>query len=64
MIVRFLMVAEIQVDDTEYHTEEAQAKLDAFREASLPNERGISLYRIRPSDVSDEDLFRDGVSIA
>ena len=49
-LVKFLTVVEIEVD-SEMHAavEEAQASLDAFREATLPSENyGVTLYRATP----------------
>jgi hypothetical protein len=59
-LVKFLTVVEIEVN-SEMHAEveEAQAILDAFREATLPSENyGVTLYRATPDDLSDELLRR------
>jgi hypothetical protein len=63
-IVKLLIIVEIEnrysVDSA---VEEAQAKLDAFREATLPYENyGVSLYRATPEYLSD-DLLRDQVEV-
>jgi len=63
-IVKFLTIVEIEVD-SEIHVseEEAQIRLDAFREATLPSENyGVTLYRATPDDLSD-DLVRYQVAI-
>jgi len=59
-VVKFLTVVEIEVD-SEMHAavEDAQARLDAFREATLPSENyGVTLYRATPADLSDDLLRR------
>jgi hypothetical protein len=44
MKVKLLMIAEIEIEGAEGAVDEAQAKLDAFREAVLPLENyGIAL---------------------
>ena len=60
MRVGFLMLAEIDVDDLAEGKDpaaEAQLRLDAFRESVLPNDYGISLYRVGPSDMPSVDQF-------
>jgi hypothetical protein len=60
-LVKFLTVVEIEVDTDEMHdpAEEAQVKLDAFREATLPTENyGVTLYRATPEYLSDDLLQR------
>jgi hypothetical protein len=56
--VRFLTVTEIEVDwEGAAAVEEAQAKLDAFREATQPSQNyGVTLYRATPEDLTDELL--------
>ena len=63
-LVRFLAVVEIEVDaETNAAVEDAQARLDAFREATLPSENhGVTLYRATPDDLSD-DLLRRQVAL-
>jgi hypothetical protein len=64
-LVKFLTVVEIEVDTGEMYdpTEEAQVKLDAFREATLPSENyGVMLYRATPEYLSD-DLLRRQVDV-
>jgi hypothetical protein len=64
-LVKFLTVIEIEVDTDETYdpAEVAQAKLDAFREATLPSENyGIMLYRATPEYLSD-DLLRRQVEL-
>jgi hypothetical protein len=63
-LVKFLTVVEIEVNSEEYSSVEfAQAKLDAFREATLPSENyGVTLYRATPEDLSD-DLSRRQVEV-
>jgi hypothetical protein len=64
-LVKFLTVVEIEVDTGEEYdpAEEAQLKLDAFREATLPSENyGVTLYRATPEDLSD-DLLRRQVEL-
>src|SRR5947208_742392 len=59
-LVKLLTVVEIEVD-SELHAavDEAQAKLDAFREATLPSDNyGVTLYRATPDDLSDDLLRR------
>ena len=67
MKVKFLMIAEIEVEDTASPTEDAQAKLDAFRESVAPGQNyGITLYRVRAGDPeldSESDILRDGTAI-
>ncbi len=63
-LVKFLTIVEIEVD-SEIHVaeEEAQTRLDAFREATLPSENyGVTLYRATPDDLSD-DLVRRQVEL-
>ena len=57
-VVKFLTVVEIEVDsETQTASQEAQAKLDAFREAALPSENyGVTLYRATPDDLNDDLL--------
>ena len=60
-LVKFLTVVEIEVDTEEMHdpAEEAQVKLDAFREATLPSENyGVTLYRATPEDLRGDLLRR------
>jgi hypothetical protein len=64
-LVKFLTLVEIEVN-SEIHAaiEEAQARLDAFREATLPSENhGVTLYRATPDDLSD-DLLRRQVELS
>jgi hypothetical protein len=63
-LVKFLTVVEIEVNSEDYAAvEDAQAKLDAFREATLPSENyGVTLYRATPDDLSD-DLRRRQVEV-
>jgi hypothetical protein len=63
-IVKLLTIVEINITNSVNSlVEEAQAKLDAFREATLPYENyGVSLYRATPEDLSD-DLLRHQVEI-
>jgi hypothetical protein len=57
MKVRLLMIAEIEVEDAESAVAEAQARLDAFREAVLPLDNyGISLYRTSLGDLEAHQL--------
>lgn len=58
MLVKVLMVAEIEVDDDAAQDDDdrpgrdADVKLDAFREAVLPSENyGVTLYKATPDDV-------------
>jgi hypothetical protein len=63
-LVKFLTVVEIEVR-SEMHAavDEAQAELDAFREATLPSDNyGVTLYRATPEDLSD-DLRRRQVEV-
>lgn len=55
-LVKFLTVAEIAVDSDIYDlVAEAQAVLDAFREATLPSTNyGVALYRATPDDLTGE----------
>ena len=56
MKVRILLVAEMEVEDSpELDADnQAQRKLDAFREAVQPcNEHDISLWRFNPEDNLD-----------
>jgi hypothetical protein len=59
-LVKFLAVVEIEVDsDKHVAEEEAQTRLDAFREATLPSENhGVTPYRATPDDLSDDLLRR------
>jgi hypothetical protein len=59
-LVKFLAVVEIEVDSDKHVAEkEAQTRLDAFREATLPSENhGVTLYRATPDDLSDDLLRR------
>jgi hypothetical protein len=63
-IVKLLMIVEIETTySVDSAVEEAQAKLDAFREATLPHENyGVSLYRATPEYLSD-DLLRHQVEL-
>ena len=51
--VRFLVVAEVEVDDESCAIEDAADRLDAFREATRPNEHGVSLWRLRRQDADE-----------
>jgi hypothetical protein len=60
-LVKFLTVVEIEVHAEEMYdpAEVAQAKLDAFREATLPSENyGVTLYRATPDDLRGDLLSR------
>jgi hypothetical protein len=63
-IVKLLTIVEIETTySVDSAVEEAQAKLDAFREATLPFENyGVSLYRATPEYLSD-DLLRRQVEV-
>ena len=63
-LVKFLTVVEIKVDaEMDAAVEEAQAILDAFREATLPSENyGVTLYRATQDDMSD-DLMKRQVEV-
>jgi hypothetical protein len=58
--VKFLTIAEIEIDsEVGAPVEEAQAILDAFREATLPSQNhGVTLYRAMPDDLTHELLQR------
>jgi hypothetical protein len=59
-LVKLLAVVEIAVDsEMDAAVEEAQAILDAFREATLPSENyGVTVYRATPDDLSERLLLR------
>jgi hypothetical protein len=59
-LVKFLTVVEIAVDsEMDAAAQAAQARLDAFREATLPLDNyGVSLYRAAPDYLSDALLER------
>lgn len=64
MKVKFLMSAEIEISDRRSlergtFVDEAQAKLDAFREATLPRMNyGITLFRTRAGEPGlDQDPY-------
>ncbi len=59
-LVKFLTVVEIEVDSAmDAAVAEAQATLDAFREATLPSQNyGVNLYRATPDDLSESLLRR------
>lgn len=64
--VRFLMIAEIEISDVSdgFEAERAQDRLDAFREASLPSDEGITLYRTNALNVAlTAVLIVDGVTV-
>ncbi len=52
-----LLIAEFH---GELSSQEVQAKLDQFREAALPNEHGISLYRATIRETQCFDLSSRG----
>jgi hypothetical protein len=57
-VVKFLIVAEIEVDSHEGGAvAEAQARLDSFRESVLPSENyGLTLYRASANDLTAQLL--------
>ncbi len=59
-VVKFLTVAEIDVDSEESAAiAQAQAMLDSFRESSLPSQNyQVTLYRATPDDLTSELLQR------
>ncbi len=63
-LVKFLTVVEIEVDSAvDAAVAEAQATLDAFREAILPSQNyRVTLYRATPDDLS-EGLLRRQVEV-
>jgi len=63
-LVKFLTIVEIEIEtEMDLPDEEAQAKLDEFREATLPSDNyGVTLYRATPDDLSD-DLLRRQVEL-
>ena len=63
-IVKFLAIAEIGVaSEVDSPVEEAQAILDAFREATLPSDNyGVTLYRATLDDLT-HDLLRRQVEL-
>ncbi len=64
MVVKILMVAEVEVPDgCEEPTDEAHGLLDAFREAVIPSmNHGITLYCVRASELS-QDLAMHGKEV-
>jgi hypothetical protein len=61
MKVQLLLIAEVEVENRIAPLEEAQEKLDAFREAVLPSENyGIHLARTSGDELESTDLLRDG----
>lgn len=64
MIVKFLMIAEIEVENEEAAIEEAQDTLDEFREAVRPAaEYGIVLYRASDPSHLTQDLMTHGSEV-
>jgi len=63
--VKFLLVAEIEVEKSDAALEEAQDLLDRFRETVRPSaEWGITLARATRKDLEgDPDLLVHGVSM-
>ncbi len=63
-LVKFLAIAEIEIDpEVDAPVAEAQAILDAFREATLPSANyGVTLYRATPDDLT-HDLLRRQVEL-
>jgi hypothetical protein len=64
MKVLFLMLADVEIEslaEREDPVAAAQATIDAFRELSLPNHYGISLYRTNPGDMPHVD--KSGVAL-
>ena len=67
--IKAILIAEIETDANENNLKydadsDAQEALDAFRWAvdeSLGN-HGITLYRARPFDLADFNLFGEGVT--
>ena len=59
-VVKFLIVAEIEVDSEEGGAiAQAQATLDSFRESIQPSENyGVTLYRATPDDLTSDLLNR------
>jgi hypothetical protein len=59
-LVKLLTVVEIKVDsEVDAAVDEAQARLDAFREATLPSDNyGVTLYRATPDDLGEDLLSR------
>jgi len=59
-VVKLLTVVEIEVDsEKDVAVAEAHARLNAFREATLPSENyGVTLYRATPDDLSSDLLNR------
>lgn len=52
-VVKFPMIAEIDVGDSPSPNAQAQLMLDNFRESARPSRRGIYLYRaIAPGDLA------------
>ena len=64
-LVKFLIVAEIEVDSEESDAiAQAHAALDSFRESVLPSENyGVTLYRATPNDLTS-DLLNRQVEVA
>jgi hypothetical protein len=61
MVVRLLLVAEMEVPGEE-PVQEAQDKLDAFREAARPSEEwGVTLHRVSPDGLGG--FSRNGVEV-
>ena len=67
MRVKFLMIAEVEVGDKENPIDDAQAKLDAFRESVAPSQNyGITLYRVHAGDPeldNEPDILWDGAAV-
>jgi hypothetical protein len=63
-LVKFLTVVEIEIrSDMHTAANKAQAKLDAFREATLPLDNyGLTIYRATQDDLTD-DLLRKQVEL-
>lgn len=57
MKVQLLMIAQIEVEASADPLAAAQAKLDAFREAALPSDWGITLYTTRPDQLEYPKLL-------
>jgi len=57
-LVKLFTIVELKISVDLYNiVDEAQAKLDAFREATLPSENyGVTLYRATPDDLSGDLL--------
>ncbi len=64
MIVKLLMVAEVEVPDgCDEPTDAAHDKLDCFRESVVPSQNhGITLYCVKAQELS-EDLALHGKEV-